>query len=538
MSRTLAASLLALALAPPSILSGEQLLPPHQEIAAVVDRYVDARLQKRDITPAPQADDANLLRRTMLDLVGRIPTAGEARAYLADQRSDKRIDLVDRLMASPAFVRHQANEFDAFLMAGTDRSIRDYLASALESGATWDQIFRDLLLIDDRVDPASPARQYLQARVRDLDKLTNDVSVMFFGVNVSCAKCHDHPLVPEWTQAHFYGMKSFFNRTFENGDFLGEHDYGVVSYKTTSGEERLADLMFLSGVVADEPAVEEPSNEEKKVEKQRLEELKKNKQPPPPPTFSRRAQLAEVALQPPDNQYFSQSIVNRIWYRLFGYGLVSPLDQMHPENVASHPELLAWLARDIVEHDYDLRRLIRGLVLSDAYARTSVWEGGDRPYRSYFAVANVRPLTPQQYATSLRLAVENPDRLQEAAPDERERRIESIENQARSLAQNFEQPREGFQVSVTEALLLNNNEAIQRDLLRASSDSLVGKLTTLDDPAELVETAVWNVFSRPAEDEERALLIEFVTSRPDDKTAVCQQLVWTLLTSSESRFTY
>ncbi len=92
---------------------------------------------------------------------------------------------------------------------------------------------------------------------------------------------------------------------------------------------------------------------------------------PTPPKVSARARLVEVALEPGERDFFARSFVNRLWHRIFGVGLVMPLDQMHSENPASHPDLLRWLARDAIEHRYDLRRLIRGLVLSSAYARTS-----------------------------------------------------------------------------------------------------------------------------------------------------------------------
>lgn len=516
----------------------EKLLPTDRAPHEVIDHYINERLTAEGIVPASVTDDANLLRRTLLDLVGRIPTAVEVQAYTADSRPEKRAELVDQLLESPAFVRHQANEFDAFLMEGTGRSIRDYLRRAFSERLAWDQIFRDLLVLGETPEATRPELNYMKARIRDLDKLTNDVSVMFFGVNVSCAQCHDHPLVSEWTQSHFFGMKSFFSRTFENGDYLAERDYGLVQFKTTAGEEKRAQLMFLSGAVVEEPEAVEPNDEAKKQEKQKLDELKNNKQPPPAPNFSRRATLARFTTQAPDNQYFSQAIVNRVWYQYFGYGLVSPLDQMHPENSPSHPELLAWLARDLVDHQYDLRRLMRNIVLSEAYARSSSWDAGERPFPSLFAVANVRPMTPAQYATSLRLASMNPDRFRKAAPDQWNGLIEGIENQARGLANYFEQPREGFQVSVTEALLLSNNDQVTRELLRDAEDSLIGKLKTLDDVTEVINTAVWNAWSRNPTPDELELLREFYQSRQGERVEACKQLVWVLLTASELRFNY
>ena len=516
----------------------EKLQPVDRSPQEVIDHYVAERLAAEGLTAAALTDDANLLRRTMLDLVGRIPTAAEVQAYVADSRPEKRVELVERLLESPAFARQQANEFDAFLMEGTGRSIRDYLRQAFTERKPWDQIFRELLVLGPIPEPNRPELNYMKARIRDLDKLTNDVSVMFFGVNVSCAQCHDHPLVSEWTQSHFFGMKSFFSRTFENGDFLAERGYGLVQFKTTAGEEKRAPLMFLSGAVVEEPESVEPNDEQKKQEKQQLEEFKTKKQAPPAPGFSRRAALARFTTQAPDNQYFSQAIVNRVWYLYFGYGLVSPLDQMHPENSPSHPELLAWLARDLVDHQYDLRRLIRGIVLSDTYARSSAWDAGERPYPSFFAVANVRPLSPSQYANSLRLASMNPDRFRSATPEQMASQIEGIENQARGLANHFEQPKEGFQVSVTEALLLSNNEQVSRELLRDSDDALIAKLKTLDDIPTLIDTAVWNTWSREPSAEERQLLTEFFQSRQGDRVDACKQLVWVLLTASELRFNY
>ena len=120
---------------------------------------------------------------------------------------------------------------------------------------------------------------------------------------------------------------------------------------------------------------QEPSQGEQKKEKERLDRAKKEKVPPPPPKFSAGPSWSRWRSQPGDREFFARAIVNRIWHRLFGRGLVMPLDQMHSANPPSHPELLAWLARDTIDHGYDLRRLIRGLVLSRAYARGSRWEG-------------------------------------------------------------------------------------------------------------------------------------------------------------------
>src|SRR5262249_12051621 len=192
-----------------------------------------------------------------------------------------------------------------------------------------------------------------RARANALDKLTSEVSVVFFGVNAPCARCHDHPLVQDWKQDHFFGMKAFFNRTVDNGGLLAEREAGLVKFQTTKGVNKQGKLMFLTGTVLDDPGLREPTPEEQKKEKELFERHKQQKPPPPAPKFSARAQLGEVARRPGERVFFSKAIVNRLWSRLYGHGLVAPVDQMHSENPPSHPELLAWLARDLVEHGYD-----------------------------------------------------------------------------------------------------------------------------------------------------------------------------------------
>ena len=107
-------------------------------------------------------------------------------------------------------------------------------------------------MLPDENDPKlKSAAEFLRQRVRDLDKLTAEVSSIFFGVNVSCARCHDHPLVADWKQDHFFGMKSFFSRTYESAGRLAERETGLVKFKTTKGVERQAHLMFLTGKVVE-----------------------------------------------------------------------------------------------------------------------------------------------------------------------------------------------------------------------------------------------------------------------------------------------
>jgi hypothetical protein len=523
--------------------AAKTLLPVDVPMDQVIDHYLDAALREAKIQPAPAADDATVIRRLTLDLNGRFPTVAETAEYLASSDPAKKVKLVDRLMASPAFVRHQAQEFFTFLQSQEEprkgkksTGLHEYLLLALGENRGWDRMFREMMLPDDSNPAVRGAGDFLKTRVKDLNRLTIDTSIAFFGVNVSCAQCHDHPHVQAWKQDHFYGMKTFFSRTVDMGGFLAERDFGMVKYVPNKGQEKVAPVMFLTGKAIDVPGLKEPSKEEKKKEQERLGEGKKAKKQPAPPQFSLRAKLVETVLQPGQADFFARAIVNRLWHRLYGRGLVMPLDQMHVENPPSHPELLQWLARDMAANKYDLRRLTRGLVLSKAYARGSRWDSDKLPPENLFAVAQVRPLTPMQMATGLKLTTTN----QATLPADREaleKRLTALEKSAENLASLFPQPGENFQVGVAEAMLFANNQGLQKELLEGNG-TLAARLKGEADLAHRADLAITAILCRPARPEEIQPLAEYMRRRADRDEAACQQIVWALLTSAEFRFNH
>ena len=524
-------------------LQASELLPADREISVVVDHYIGQRLDKDGVEPTALLNDQNTIRRLSLDLAGRIPTAAEVRAYVASTDADKRRQLVDRLLASPGYVFHQSNELHDLLIAslGNDNGYRDYLRDAVRTNRSWDQMFRDMLLGDPSNDKVKSATTFLVKRVKDLDTLTNDVSRLFFGVSINCAKCHDHPLVADWEQRHYYGFQSFFQRTYlTKKNTLAEKYSGRVKFKTTAGEELEAQFMFLTGSVVEEPQVEKTKEQLKAEDEEVKRQMKDDKAPPPKPVaFSPRQQLVEQALQESETHFFSNSIVNRVWARLLGRGLVHPLDQMHSENPPSHPQLLVWMARDLRNHNYDLRRLIRGIVMSDTYLRSSAWTSAESPDPELFAVGVPRVLSPRQFALSMIIATRNPQRLPADLPaEEWIKRREQFENQSQGLAGQLELPSEHFQVSVDEALYLSNNKQVQDDYLRVADDRLLGHLKSISDATKAVDAAYWNVLSRSPDEAERKACLDYLKRREDRPDAAMQQVVWALMTSPEMRFNY
>lgn len=522
----------------------QELLPPETEIVAAVDHYITEKLQSHSIEPCTIADHATVLRRTTLDLAGRVPTAKEYQWYFDQPETVRRDMLVERLMQSPDFDFHLRNSLDELLLANRphDGEFREYVLWAVRQKRPWDQMFRDMLTARQSDGAEKGAKQFVSTRVQSLDDLTNDTAILFFGVNVSCAKCHDHPLVGAWKQDHFFGMQAFFNRTFiTRKNVISEKPFGEVKFKTTEGEEKTAKFMFLSGSVAEDKTPSFADDERKQLEQQ-IQKLERDENAGYliSASFSPRRELAELAIRDDKEQFLAKNIVNRTWLRLMGLGLVDPPDQMHEANPPSHPELLAWLTRDFVANGYDLRRLIRGIALSQAYARSSEWTMDETPpAASTYAVAATKALTPRQLAASLLVAIRSPDNW--PSPEDsaawNKQRID-LENQADGWSREFEQPGENFQVAVDEALFFSNNDRIMNDLLRDGGDRIVGKLKSIEDVSESIEQLWITVLNRKPSDEELQTATTWMQRESIERLDALRSLTWALLAGPELRFNH
>jgi hypothetical protein len=281
-----------------------------------------------------------------------------------------------------------------------------------------------------------------------------------------------------------------------------------VQFVTTKGERKTAKVMFLSGRIANEDA--KPG---------------------------RREQLVRIALE--EKQFFSRAIANRLWAYLLGRGIVQPVDQMHSANPPAVSSLLEWLADDFAAHGYDLDRLIAAIVSSRVYQLSSVPASGDAPAETAFALARLKPLSPQQYAFSMILAAGDGTFDQATERGARSKRYRELDNQAVSLAKlGFFDPRnDRFQSSATEALFLSNHPEAQR-LVAKAGNNLVSRLAAIQDVEQIVDTAAWTVLSRPPDAEERTLLKRWIAERGPDRAKACGELVWALLTSAEFRFNH
>lgn len=544
------------------VVQAAEIPSPDLSISTAIDRLLQESHDRAGIVPARRTDDRSLLRRTTLDLAGRIPTSAEIRAYEQDSASERQLRLVDRLMSAADYAIHLRNELDAMLSAGgnSPQEWKDYLLKACEENQPWDETFRELLAPDQNLDEQRGAAHFLKSRLNDLDDLTNDTSSLLLGVSINCAKCHDHPLVEDWKQDHYFGLQAFLAQTYQTrAGRLAERPPTELNFKTTSGVEKAARLMFLTGATVTAPE-DKRTDEQKKADAEmvRNQREKEGLAPPAELEFSPRKEFVKLALDPANRTFMARSIINRTWARLMGRGLVHPVDQMHSGNPSNHPVLLDWLERDFIDHGFDLSRLIRGIVLSDAYARSSQWVyDTPAPPADQFAVAAIKPLTPQQLTVSLIIATMNPEKI--PSSDFHEQGVDpnpwksfrtELEKKASGTARLLEYPGENFQISVTEALLFNNAAQIQNNYLKSSDERLVNFLSnqwkaqqTQEDlharsMDSLIQTSFEIVFTRRAEEDEVSMFRNYLLERNERLPEAFQQMLWAMITSPEFRFNY
>ena len=344
---------------------GDDPLPLHQRVDVLVDALA--------VGPqAAPASDADFVRRVYLDLTGMIPTAAEARAFLADTTADKRTRLIDQLLESPRYARNMALTFDVMLMERRpDKTVKTpqwqaYLRQSFADNKPLDQLCRELLTADGADDALRPATRFLLDRDCEPNLVTRDVGRLLFGMDLQCAQCHDHPSIDDYSQEDYYGLYAFFLRSSVFNDatkkqaLVAEKADGEANFKsvfTSNASDRVAPRLPHGATVFTEPAFN-------KGEEYVVAPAKDVR---PVPKHSRRAQLAALLTDSPE---FRRNWANRVWAQLFGRGIVHPVDTHHAANPPSHPEVLALLAEEFAKSKYNVKWLLRELALTRAYQRT------------------------------------------------------------------------------------------------------------------------------------------------------------------------
>ncbi len=515
-----------------------------------IDESVASAWQREKLTPAAPASDAEFLRRVSLDLIGTIPTHDEAVAFLDDVSPGKRDALIERFLADPRHAQHQADLWDLILFGrnppGYDTDKRDgfqtWLREQFANNIPYDVLARTILKAEGNSAEQGAPLFFVQYRNQPED-CNEAITQTFLGIQLQCARCHDHPFEP-WTQLDFFGMAAFLARleVVQVGKkdeltmwAIGEKSTGDVLFtgpaaKQTPGKKgEPVKPKFLHGEPLVEPALPDGFKEVKF----------ENNKPPPAPQFSRKDQLAEWITKP-DNPYFARAIVNRIWSQFFGRGLVHPVDNMSPSKTPTHPELLDEMTKQLIAHQFDLRWLTRELVSSRAYQLSSNGSTGE-PLPNWFEHARSRPLSAEELVASWRVAT-GFDVVESAKekPDDKKPTSKSRFKplQWEYVIRFFGQPNNGtgdFQGGLQEHLYLNNGQL--GSLLVNGPGSLIDAVAKSDaSPEERIDRLFLSLLTRRATDAEKQRFTEYLAA--DKNQERLRDAIWVLMTCGEFRFNH
>jgi len=342
---------------------------------------IDRLIEKGQVGAlAAQSTDGEFLRRVHLDLTGRIPSSASARAFLNDKTLGKRNKVIDRLLASPEYARQMAVAFDVELMERrADKHVKaaewqKYLVDSFAANKPWDKLAAEMFISDGDSNTTTAkapraAAKFIMDRDMEVNLVTRDVARKFFGMDLQCAQCHDHPNIADFYQRDYYGIYAFFSRTYifqpdkKKPAQLAEKPTGDASFKSvfTSVAGRTRPRLPV-GHEVNEPEI-------KPGEEYIVKPDKKKKNLRPVPKYSRRAQLAQLAAT---NRMFQHNIANRLWGHMMGKAVVEPRDGLHTDNPAAHPALLELLSNGLVELKFDIRAFLREVALTRAYQRSFV----------------------------------------------------------------------------------------------------------------------------------------------------------------------
>jgi uncharacterized protein DUF1549/uncharacterized protein DUF1553 len=480
-----------------------------------LDDLVGARIKAAGLEPAALANDEEFVRRVYLDLTGAIPRVAEAREFLADQRPDKRARLIDVLLDSPAHATHLANTWRNIMLPGglnLDQinnvvGVQNWLRQRFVENVRYDNLVSELLVASDGGE-AGPALYYTSLDLA-AEKLASSTARIFLGLQIECAQCHDHPF-DHWKQKDFWGYAAFFARLRQP----------EMNNPNPRGRARLIDL--------DEGEVKLPSSDEVVLPK-----YPAGLSPDQKELGTRREQLA-IWMASRDNPFLARAGVNRVWWHLFGRGLVEPVDDLGRQNQPSHPELLDELTTYFVQSGFNLRELYRTLANSQTYQRTSVWTNELVPPHELYVHMPVKTLTAEQLYDSVnRVLHRRPQSMMNGInvnspllDPQRQTFIAKVQSSGRNFLE--------YQAGVLQALALLNGS----DLVEATDPERSPLLGSLQAPFftddDRLRTLFLAAYSRqPTEPELSICQGQFGKYSQSDRAKAYGDILWSLLNSAE-----
>jgi hypothetical protein len=504
-----------------------------------IDELVLNKLETLHIPPSPDCTDTEFIRRAYLDAAGILPAPDEVRKFLADTAPDKRAKLIDALLERPEFADYWAYKWSDLLLVSTRKlpqadmwAFSRFIRQSVADNKPWDRFAREIVTASGSTLQNGAANYFVLHK--DVTDLTETTAVTFLGTSITCARCHNHPL-EKWTQDQYWGMANLFSRVaLKNGDRGGE----VVVQALPFG-----DVLHPRRAIAMPPA---PLD---------------GKALPLEGPEDRRRHFADW-LTSPDNPFFARALVNRVWRNFLGRGLVEAEDDLRQTNPPTNEELLQALAKDFIAHKYDVKHLVRTVMNSATYQRSSkpLPENttDDRFYSHYLirrlsaevlldAYAQVTgvptPFTQVQVGTT---GGETPYNgyplgtraLQLADTQVVSRFLEAFGRPERGQTCSCERQQES---SVSQALHLNNGKTLN-DKIRAKDSRLEQWLKEKIGEEEAVQRIYLLALSREPTMAEMAkfkrLFAEAAVDKQTTRRELLEDLFWAVLTGREFVFNH
>ncbi len=493
-----------------------------------VDEKINAKLKMLSIPPSEVCSDHDYIRRASLDLCAVLPTPEEVNDFVNDKDPKKREKLIEKLLDRPEYADFWTLKW-ADVLRNNRKSVQvkgihvyqKWLRTHVDKNTPFDEVIRELLTASGSTFSNPPANYYRIAR--DPTSLAESTAQLFFGVRMQCAKCHNHPF-ERWTQDDYYSMAAFFARVKQKKDpsepgANPQTPGAEIIYSDRAGEvtqPRTGKTM--SPKVFGKPAPTIPAGKD------------------------RREVLAELVTAP-DNTFFSKSVVNRIWFHLMGRGIVDPVDDFRDSNPSANDELLEALAKDFVAKKFDVKHVIRTIMLSRTYQLSAQTNEFNKDDNKYFSHAVTKLLTAEQLLDALCTVTEVPEKFAGLPLGTRATQLPDGEinhpflktfgQPARELACECE--REGDS-NLAQALQLINGPTVNEKLRNANNR--VGRLLAKKMPEiDLLNELYLASLSRlPMSREVSAALDHVAKAKPEDKRKAWEDVQWALINSKEFLF--
>lgn len=485
-----------------------------------IDDEVLKKLRELRLPPSPLADDAGFLRRAFLDATGTLPKPEETRDFLADASSDKRDKLIEALLQRSEFVDFWAYKWSDLLLVQSERlkpaamwSYYRWVRDQVAANTPWDALAKKLLLAQGSTLENGAANFFVLHQ--DPKLLAETTTQTFLGMSMNCAQCHNHPM-EKWTNNDYYAFANLFSRVRAKN---GADDSEKVIFTSAQGD--LAQPLTGKPQAArplDSPAVGE--------------------------TTDRRLPLAEW-LTSPKNPMFARSVVNRVWANFFGIGLVMSVDDMRATNPASNEELLNKLAAFLVEQKYDLKALMRAIMQSETYQRSSEPLPGNAADTRFHARYYPRRLMAEVMLDAMSAATGAPTNFPGYPPGWRALQLPDSKV-ASYFLKSFGRPERNLtcecertaEPSVTQVLHLANGGTLN-EKLSAKGNRIEQLLSSNVSPEKIVEEAYTAALSRRATAKEMAAHVAVITeAKPEERRQAVEDVFWALLSSKEFLFNH